>query len=82
MCLQHPSILRVCEGFSSKCPLEFPLTTLVTRVDTPSALGQVGNAVGQGLPGREPGPSSHLMDSEEMRTDLRALGPEEGSPDL
>ena len=54
----------------------------MTRVDTPSALGQVGNAVGQGLPGREPGPSSHLMGSEEMRTDLRALGPEEGSPDL
>ena len=54
----------------------------MTRVDTPSALGQSGDAVGQGLPGKESGPSPHLMGSEEMRTDLRALGPEEGSPDL
>ena len=54
----------------------------MTRVDTPSALGQSGDAVGQGFPGKESGPSPHLMGSEEMRTDLRALGPEEGSPDL
>lgn len=54
----------------------------MTHVDTPSALGQSGDAVGQGLSRREPGPSPHLMGSEEMRTDLRALGPEEGSPDL
>lgn len=55
---------------------------LVTHVDTPSALGRSGDAVGQGLSRREPGPSPHLMGSEEMRTDLRPLGPEEGSPDL
>lgn len=48
-------------------------------MDTPSALGQVGDALSQQLPGREPGPSSCLMGSEEMRTDLRALGPEEES---
>lgn len=52
---------------------------LMTHVDTPPALGQVGDARSQRLPGTEPGPSSCLMGSEEMRTDLRALGPEEGS---
>lgn len=54
----------------------------MTHVDIPSALGQSGDAVGQGLPRKESGPSLHLMGSEEMRTNLRALGPEEGSPDL
>lgn len=37
---------------ATESPLKFPLMALVTHVDSPSALGQDGDA-GQGLPGRK-----------------------------